>query len=121
MKISTSFTQTSVVRITGNADEAWVHEPPPRRGSFLCLHPELSEKPGESCMPSGSQRGAGGGERGWQLADSGAQEMQGDLQEQWVSFWGADIRRGADMWWRGWNQRGKVGPPCDCPTATVLV
>lgn len=60
VKISTSFTQTSVVRITGNADEAWVHESPPRRGSF-CLHPELSEKPGESCMPSGSQRGAGGG------------------------------------------------------------
>ena len=71
--------------------------------------------------PSGSQRGAGGGTVGGKLADSDAQEMQGDLQEQWVSFWGADIRQGGYMWWKGWNERGKVGPPCDCPTATALV
>lgn len=60
-------------------------------------------------MPSGSQRGVGWGNRGGQLADSGAQEMQGDLQEQWVSFWGADIRRGGGYVVEGLEPRGKGG------------
>lgn len=93
---------------------------PPGEGPSASIQSSLRSLENLACL-QGPSGGRGGGNRGGQLADSGAQEMQGDLQEQWVSFWGADIRRGADMWWRGWNQGGKVGPPRDCPTATALV
>lgn len=40
-----------------------------------------------------SMQGPWSGWWGWQLAVSGAPGMRGDLQEQWVLFWGADIRQ----------------------------
>ena len=88
--------------------------------------PELSEKPGESCLllvlmvPACRDRGWGVCVCGERLAVSGALGMWGDLQEQWVPFWGADSRQWGYMWWKSWNQRGKVGPPGPVPQLLLL-